>query len=807
MAESQRYDVIIIGAGPAGLSASVNARQHKLNTLTLEKGNLANTLDYYYQYQKYVMSQPAIIPLRSGLPFEAGSREAVLAAWHAVATEQALNIRFDEAVQAVVKTDGYFSVTTAQGSYTADTVILAIGKLGNPRRLGIPGEELAHVADRLVDPQDHIDKDIVVIGGGDSAAEVALVLAERNRVSMVYRSGDFYRMNDSLRAQLLDKMERKELSVYFNADPERIETDSLHIGLPEQQLQIPADWICVKIGAEIPRQFLERCGVTFASADAVALPEISPRYESQLPGLYLVGSMNGQDLIKHGLNQGYEVIEYLLGNPIEPVDEPLLQEKLGPVPGTSVNEKLTTITASVPLFRAVPKNQLRELFLVSTLHSLDHQELVFREGDYSTTFFTIITGSVAISMDAQPDKRIPLQQGDFFGEMGLLSDRPRSASVTTAEPAVLIEIPRRAMLKLINSAPSVKRFIDEVYMLRALRSYLGPQLSQEQFRKVAGTAELIPFKKDNVIFREGDLGDAFYVIRSGSIEISRKDDAGEPYVVAYMHAGQYFGEMALLSEDNRRGATVSAAAKTEVIQILRSDFLELLAEFPELQEQIQLEVEKRHLESAIILEAPARVEILTDFIKLGVVESTDILIIDETKCIRCDNCEAACAGTHGGHSRLDRQRGPSFVHIHLPVACRHCEGAPCLQDCPPGDAILRDAHGIVRINESTCIGCGNCASFCPYGVISMVEVKPQHSWWQLSNWGKQLAAGHSLWEVLSGTTQTATQPQSTDESHRSIAVKCDLCQDLDGGPACVRSCPTGAAIRVSPAYFQQVEAR
>jgi cGMP-dependent protein kinase 2 len=307
MPESVRYDVIIIGAGPAGLSASVSAHQHQLNALTLEKGNLANTLDYYYQRGKYVMSQPAIIPLRSGLPFEAGSREAVLAAWQAVATEQELNIHFDEAVQEVLKTDGYFSVTTAQDSYTADNVILAIGKLGNPRRLGIPGEELTHVADRLVNPQDHIDQDIVVIGGGDSAAEVALALADHNRVSMVYRGGDFYRMNDSLRAQILDKTERKELSVYFSADPERIDPDSLHIGLPEQQLQIPADWICVKIGAEIPRQFLERCGVTFASTDAAALPEISPHYESQLPGLYLVGSMNGQDLIKHGLNQGYEV--------------------------------------------------------------------------------------------------------------------------------------------------------------------------------------------------------------------------------------------------------------------------------------------------------------------------------------------------------------------------------------------------------------------------------------------------------------------------------------------------------------------
>ena len=536
-------------------------------------------------------------------------------------------------------------------------------------------------------------------------------------------------------------------------------------------------------------------------------PEISAQYESQLPGLFLIGSINGQDLIKHGLNQGYEVIEYLLGNAVEPVDEALLQDKLQPISGRSVDEKLSTIASQVPLFADVPKQQLRELFLVSTLYDVASQEVVFREGDYSTTFFSIVSGSVVISMAATPDKRIRLGQGEFFGEMGLLSDRPRSATVTTAAPAILLEIPRRAMLKLINSAPPVKRFIDEVYMLRALRSYLGPQLSHDQFRKVAGSADLLLFKKDEVIFYEGDPGDAFYVLRSGSVEISRKNEDGQPYVVAYMHAGQYFGEMALLSADNRRGATVSAAAKTEVVRILRQDFLDLLTEFPELQEQIQLEMEKRRIESAVILEAPKRVEILTDFIKLGVVESTDILIIDEAKCIRCDNCESACAGTHGGHSRLDRQGGPSFAQIHIPVACRHCEGAPCLQDCPPGDAILRDAQGIVQINESTCIGCGNCATFCPYGVISMVDIAPQPSAW---DWSRSIPGGHFLWRLLTGKTTAATQDasgRSSSDAHREIAVKCDLCQDVEGGPACVRSCPTGAAIRVSPDYFRQVESR
>jgi len=437
---------------------------------------------------------------------------------------------------------------------------------------------------------------------------------------------------------------------------------------------------------------------------------------------------------------------------------------------------------------------LRELLLVSTIHQLQRGDTVFRENDYSTTFFSIVHGSVEIVRAALPDTPLDeLQQGAFFGEMGLLSDRPRSATVRTTAPSILIETPRHTMLKLINSEPEVKRLIDEVYMLRALRTYLCPTLSAQQFERIAAKAELVSYRKADVVFSEGDSGDAFYLIRSGSVEISRTKPDGGKHVLTYMHTGAYFGEMALLSEENLRGATVTAATKTEVIRILRADFLDLLSAFPELQDQIQLEAGKRSIEQAVLLEAPKRAEFLTEFIQYGVVESTDVLLIDETKCIRCDNCETACAATHGGHTRLDRKYGPSFASIHIPVACRHCEGAPCLQDCPPGDAIMRDVHGVVRINPQTCIGCGNCATFCPYDVIFMVEEKQKKPFFERFN----------VWNYLMRKGETA----SLTDGHREVAVKCDLCDGLEAGPACVRSCPTGAAIRVSPDYFRHIESR
>jgi Fe-S-cluster-containing hydrogenase component 2 len=171
--------------------------------------------------------------------------------------------------------------------------------------------------------------------------------------------------------------------------------------------------------------------------------------------------------------------------------------------------------------------------------------------------------------------------------------------------------------------------------------------------------------------------------------------------------------------------------------------------------------------------------------KLDLTSSIDVLLIDETKCIRCNNCVDACAATHQGQPRLNRAAGPSLARVHVPVACRHCEGTPCLQDCPV-DAIMRDADGVVQIDAKTCIGCGNCSQCCPFQAIFMVEPpQPKSSWSNFTHIvdflrPTQVAVAHNV-------------------GHRTIAVKCDLCFDIDGGPACVRNCPTGAAVRVQGA--------
>ena len=172
----------------------------------------------------------------------------------------------------------------------------------------------------------------------------------------------------------------------------------------------------------------------------------------------------------------------------------------------------------------------------------------------------------------------------------------------------------------------------------------------------------------------------------------------------------------------------------------------------------------------------------------GLGEATDVLVIDESLCVGCDNCEKACAETHGGVSRLDREAGATYANVHIPTSCRHCEHPHCMKDCPP-DAIRRSESGEVYINDN-CIGCGNCEANCPYGVIHMVSTRRRSA---ACCRGSCSAAGS--WRAA------GYEPSAAAKEKGKKAVKCDACVGIDGGPACVRACPTGAAIRIGPEQF------
>jgi CRP-like cAMP-binding protein/thioredoxin reductase len=799
--QENHFQVAIVGAGPSGIAAGVQAARRGMPHVVLERTVLADTI-VKYQKGKHVMDEPPALHLRKELavPFVAGSREEVLEGWAGAVKDAAVNLwagaNFE--VTAVQGQKGNFTLALKDGKQvSAENVVITIGLQGNLRTFGVSGDELPHVGYQLDDPDQHVDKDIVVVGAGDAAIENAVALAKKNEVSIVNRQEEFARAKPGNRKLIESAIKNGDVRLYANATVNRIEGEAIWLDTRDGELRVKANMIIGRLGAEPPRTFLESMGIKFPSKERSALPEVSPIYESNVPGVFLTGAAAGYPLIKHCLNQGYEVVEYILGNYVEPGDEPLLREKFAGLRGT-VNEILAVIQETLPVFRGITTIQLREFLVDSKVHQPKAGDVIFRRNDFSDSFYSILEGTVDVIAPASNADRdsagrseaaneihFSLAKGQYFGEMSLVSGQRRSATVIAGTTCVLIETPRLSMNKLINSVPSVKRTIDETFILRRLQTSLGSGLPLAELETLVKASVIERFKPAQLLFKEGDPSDGLHLIRRGSVTIFRQV-RGRDQVVSYLPAGNIIGEMALLSPEARRTASVRATVLTETIRLPNEAILQVMRAHPELRRTLQ-ELEAERLVENVTRGADTRTSDLVSFLmEAGAGEATDILLIDEALCVRCNNCEIACAETHGGVSRLDREAGPSFGTVHIPTSCRHCENPKCMTDCPP-DALRRYPTGEVYIMDN-CIGCGNCSVNCPYGVIQMATVedakrRPMVSW--LLFGGERFQRAHG-------------------EEHKK-AVKCDLCRELPGsGPgrtACVSSCPTGAILRVNPKQY------
>ncbi len=527
-----------------------------------------------------------------------------------------------------------------------------------------------------------------------------------------------------------------------------------------------------------------------------------------------------------------------------------------------VVEKLTGEPLSIdqlieylPALKEVPRAQLDNWAKgAAVLHRYKKGEIVCEEGDFGSTAFFIVSGSVDIfihnplshlrtrpavgifgrsmarmksfltndevspraergarqfiGIDANVDLPInrPLAQlgpGELFGEMTCRTYQPRSATVQAREPCVMIEMLRVILDLLVGSrqvsdltkatsrvkAPtfkgtSFKAELDKRYRERSLNNHLRSvplfaSVSEEFIEHLRQNVELISYNQGQVICKEGEESNAFYLIRFGVVRVSQGLVGGE-IVRRYLSRGDCFGEIGLL-KSKKRSATCIALDAVDVVRITADEFNLMLEKFPDVRAQLEAVAEAR-LASDKTRAVPSGYS-LDDFLDQGLFEAQNLLLIDLDNCTRCDACVRACANAHDGVSRLLRD-GLRYDHYLVATACRSCRDPLCMTQCPVGS--IRRKENLEILIEDWCIGCGKCAELCPYGNINMHPLEVI----------KEVRT-----EVQSA--QPGVAPKIKIEKKKTTAYKantCDLCTQLST-PSCVYACPHDAAKRVDPQRF------
>jgi CRP-like cAMP-binding protein/Fe-S-cluster-containing hydrogenase component 2 len=509
----------------------------------------------------------------------------------------------------------------------------------------------------------------------------------------------------------------------------------------------------------------------------------------------------------------------------------------------------------LPALKEVARAQLENWAKgAAVLHRYRKGEIVCTEGEFGSTAYYIVSGSVDVSInnplahlrtkpawgifgrsvarmksfliddgserraeaherkfigiDANVDLPInrPLAQlgpGELFGEMTCRTFQPRSATVQAREPCVMVEMLRVILDMLVGNrqvsdaskatskvkAPtfkgtSFKAEMEQKYRERSLANHLRAvplfgTLDEDFLDYLKQKVELVSYNQNQVICKEGEDADAFYLIRSGMVRVSQALPGGE-MVRTYLSRGDYFGEIGLLRAI-KRTATCAALDAVDVVKIPAAEFDLMLEKFPNVRAQLEPVAEAR---LAAIKERaiPAGLR-LDDFLNQGLFEAQNLLLIDLDNCTRCDACVQACAKAHDGVSRLLRD-GLRYDHFLVATACRSCRDPLCMTQCPVGS--IRRKENLEIIIEDWCIGCGKCAELCPYGNINM----------------------HPLEVIKEVKTEVKSKvegvpPTVKIEKKKSTAYKantCDLCTQLSV-PSCVYACPHDAAKRVDPQRF------
>jgi thioredoxin reductase/ferredoxin len=262
-ADSAALDVLIVGCGPSGISASLGALERKLRFVTIDQSSLGGTVAHFPR-GKLVMTAPATLPLVGKVEFGEISKESLLSFWQDTLAETGLKPQFEEQVTAISRrSDDLFEVTSSRGTYLTKTVLLTIGRRGTPRALGVPGEDQSKVVYRLIDPEQYAGRHVLVVGGGDSALEAATRLAEQRgtTVTLSYRSAAFSRARAKNRDKMNRAVEDGTVQLMLESQVRLIGTDTVTLAWRGEERTIPNDIVIVCAGGVLPTQFLHDIGI------------------------------------------------------------------------------------------------------------------------------------------------------------------------------------------------------------------------------------------------------------------------------------------------------------------------------------------------------------------------------------------------------------------------------------------------------------------------------------------------------------------------------------------------------------------
>jgi Fe-S-cluster-containing dehydrogenase component/CRP-like cAMP-binding protein len=460
-------------------------------------------------------------------------------------------------------------------------------------------------------------------------------------------------------------------------------------------------------------------------------------------------------------------------------------------------------------------------------------EEIIREGEWGgNTFYLLVEGKLDVYVqdgETRDRKKVnEVQPGRSFGEMSVLAGLPRNATIVVPpnSSAKVLEIDRPA-LRLLRKLPKFGGALETTYREYGLKRTLenldqrtDGAFSPDTLKRLEQISEFRIFGKQHVLSREDHPIDHVVFIKNGWVRRTRDRGAlpqmtdammavDEDVSVDFLGAGNCLGLEGLRGVDSWN-YTATVLARTEVLEIplarLRAE-TELCDILHKTFSAFSTADDEVRLESTY--QTPA-VSAVSNEISSGIVDGTNLLVMDMDLCIRCGNCSMACHKVHG-QSRLMRRgihierpikpTSSSIQHVLAPEVCLHCQDPECLTGCPTG-AIGRFPDGQIDIEPKTCIGCGDCATQCPYNAISMVPRKrpgPLPFTLRLRHW-------FSL--------APPELPRSVTETEDLLAVKCNLCNDTPLNPAgtskpvysCQENCPTGALVRVNPKeYFDEAK--